>query len=227
MTAIAMLPDGTLRRLEEAERGGLPPGTVVWVSAEAFAQNCRPEAWFPHLLSSRPDLCNVEDVRIRQQAWRAANVWPALLALAGDPEAPAPTQGPPQDGEDEMAKSKKAKTTKSAPAPKKEKLVRKAKTAEAKSNGHVRVSVKDARDKADFLPVRAGTTRAKVVELLRESPMSFVDLAKKLGTEPHLARTSLFCLWRDNGFGYRIENGVASIVIPAGVTPIKEVKIAA
>jgi hypothetical protein len=226
MTALAMLPSGTLRRLEGPERGGLPSGTVVWVSAEAFAQNCRPETWFPYLLSSHPDLCNLDDVRTYQQAWRTANVWHALLALAGDPEAPAPTQGPPQDGEETMAKAKKAKIAKRVPAPKKEKLVRKAKTAETKTNGHVRVSVKEARDKATFLPVRAGTTRAKVVELLRESPMSFVDLAKKLGTEPHLARTSLFCLWRDNGFGYRIENGVVSIVIPAGVTPIKEAKAA-
>lgn len=109
-TALVELPGGGLRR----GLTDVPAGSKVWSNARVWAQNIRPEMWFPYLQTSRPDLCDLSDVMIYQTHWRVTHVWPALLALATEP---APTQ-PEHDGEAEMAtkktrlKTKKPRTVK-------------------------------------------------------------------------------------------------------------------
>ena len=90
---------------------GFSPGGIVWTNPQQWAANCDKEDWQTALLSSRPDLCSVDDVRAHSFLWKLMHVWPALLAIARTPGAmEAPTEGP--DTEEDMAKKASKKVAK-------------------------------------------------------------------------------------------------------------------
>lgn len=88
----------------------LPAGSIAWINPAQWAQNCDEKMWKRYLLSSQPELCNVDDVRAHSQQWKLQHIWPALLAVAKVP--PADSSSPDPDKEADMAKNGKAKTKK-------------------------------------------------------------------------------------------------------------------
>lgn len=105
--------EGQLLRYPAGTQRGFPVGSVIWINAKQFGENCREEVWKKHLQSARPELCNVDSTRAHSARWKMLQIWPALLALAEvrQPGAGDETAGneTPEEG-DTMAKgSKKVK----------------------------------------------------------------------------------------------------------------------
>lgn len=71
----------------------------------------------------------------------------------------------------------------------------------------------------DFHPVRAGTARAKVVELGLAGDKTVAQIASRIGKDRKTVLTHLFCLNRDSGIGYDVgEDDRVTVTLPGSKT---------
>lgn len=72
---------------------------------------------------------------------------------------------------------------------------------------------------ADFKPVRAGTARAKVIELGLKAAHTVAQIAARIGKDEKMVLAHLFCLKRDSGIGYDVdENRRVTVTLPGSKT---------
>ena len=88
------------------------------------------------------------------------------------------------------------------------------KTKKARTNGGLEAA-KPAGLVADFHPVRAGTTRAKVVQ---SSGSTVGEIARKIGKDRRTVLAHLFCLNRDCAIGYEVNNDKVTLSFPGSKT---------
>lgn len=107
-----------------------------------------------------------------------------------------------QEGETELAKTKKAKAEKKP---------------RAKTNGAGREVGKPAGLVADFGSVREGTDRAKVLKLMDGSKTA-AQIAKAIEKDEKTVMTVAYCLHRDCAIGYKVEDGKLLALYPGQKT---------
>lgn len=79
---------------------------------------------------------------------------------------------------------------------------------------------------AKFKPVRAGTARAKVIEL-SDGSRTVAQIASRIQTDERTVEMHLYMMWRDCNIGYSIADRKPSIIPPSGVKRASLVKAAA
>jgi hypothetical protein len=118
----------------------------------------------------------------------------------------APPQTNHQPGETDMAKTK---------AKKKE------------ANGGGRRIGQPAGKVGNFVPVRAGTARAKIVALGAKGDLTVAAIAARIGKDRKTVLTHLFCLNRDSAIGYRVKDDRVELSFPGSKTAKDAIKVAA
>jgi hypothetical protein len=91
------------------------------------------------------------------------------------------------------------------------------KKVKAKTNGVGREVGKPAKPVAELKMIRAGTTRAKILALMNGSKTS-VQVADAIGIEKNYLMSHVYCIWRDSGIGYKVEDGKLTAVYPGQKT---------
>lgn len=81
-----------------------------------------------------------------------------------------------------------------------------------------------APDSRRFKPIRAGTVRAKVLELMTPGDKTAQQIATRAGIDPKQVMAHAYCTHRDAGIGYEVKDGKLKALYPQGVSLAKAIK---